>query len=86
MAQRFEDTYYAVPSDTMPRCVVTGCIAPVVAEVYDGDYAVALRIFRGVKREKIRSRRVGDERLYVCSEHLENDRRMAKVQWQWLMF
>ena len=89
MAKQRGETYYAVTPDTdhTPRCVVTGCSAPIVAEVHTDSYADALKMFRGIRRQKARSRRVGDERFYVCREHLENDSRMARFQWQeWFMF
>jgi len=66
--------------------VISTCAAPAVAEVHDGDYAKALELFRGIRREKVRSRRAGDERLFACRGHLEHDSRMAALRWQWLLF
>jgi hypothetical protein len=88
MAKQRGETYCAVTPDTetVPHCVVKGCSAPVVAEVHTDRYADALEIFRGIRREKVRSRRLGDERFFVCQEHLEHDQRMADLEWQWLMF
>jgi hypothetical protein len=88
MAKQSGETYCAVTPDTdwSPRCVVTGCIAPVVAEVHTDSYAAALEMFRGIRRETVRSRRMGDERLFACQEHLDHDKRMAALDWQWLMF
>jgi hypothetical protein len=88
MAKQRGETYCAVTPgrDTSPPCVVTGCSAPVVAEVHTDSYADALEMFRGIRREKVRSRRPGDERLFVCLEHLEHDKRMAALGWQWLLF
>jgi hypothetical protein len=71
----------AVASDASPHCVVTSCAEPIYAEVHDGNYAKALAMFRGVHRIP-RTRRVGDERLYCCRFHLENDPRMRGLQWQ----
>jgi hypothetical protein len=42
---------------------------------HDGDYAAALKMFRRVP--KARTRRVGDERFFVCEGHLEHDRRIS---------
>ena len=86
MAKQREETYCDMPSDTLPHCVVTGCPAPVVVEVHTDDYAAALALFRGTRRAKIHARRSGDERFYVCNEHLEHDGRMAGLRWQGLMF
>jgi hypothetical protein len=86
MARQREETYFVVEPDSTPHCVVEGCGASVVAEVHHGDYAIALELFRGVRREKVRSRRQGDEPFFVCPEHLERDPRMAALRWQWLMF
>jgi hypothetical protein len=86
MARQPEETYCAVASDASPRCIVTGCAAPIVAEVHTDSYADALEVFRGIRREKIRSRRLGDERFFVCQQHLDHDQRMATLEWQWLMF
>ena len=35
---------------------------------------------------RLHTRRVGDEHFYVCAYHLEHDQRMARIQWQELMF
>jgi hypothetical protein len=72
------------PSATLPHCIVTGCTAPVIAEVHTDSYADALKLFRGIRREKVRSRRLGDERFFTCQEHL--DGQMAALQWQRLLF
>jgi hypothetical protein len=85
MAKRREETYCAVPSDVAPRCVISGCVAPAVAEVKDADYSVALGMFRGVHRRKVRTRRVGDERFFVCQEHFERDPRIGLLHWQMLI-
>jgi hypothetical protein len=86
MAKQREEAYCAVVPDPGPHCVVVGCTAPIVAEVHTDSYAVALELFRGVHREKVRSRRFGDERFFVCQQHLDSDQRMATLGWQWLMF
>jgi hypothetical protein len=83
MAKQREETYYAVEG---PRCVVRQCSAPVHAEVHCDDYAIALELFRGIRREKLRTRTIRDERFYVCRDHMERDQRMAKLRWQLLMF
>ncbi len=76
---------YVATTSVIPYCIVGGCDANVVAEVHDCDYSIALRIFHGTTREKMRTRRLGDERIYTCAKHLENDWRMAKVRWQFLI-
>jgi hypothetical protein len=85
MAKQREETYAAIP-DVAPHCVVTNCLAPVIAEVEDAQYSVALEMFRGIHRQRVRTRRVGDERFFVCRDHLERDQRMARLHWQSLMF
>jgi hypothetical protein len=84
MPKQREEPYYGMP-DVAPHCVVTGCLAPVVAEVHTDSYAEALRLFRGLRRQKVRSRRLGDERFFVCRDHLDHDQRMAALEWQWLL-
>jgi hypothetical protein len=84
MARRRGETSYAVASETLPHCIVTGCTAPVVAEVHTDCYADALERFRGI-RGKVRSRRPGDERFFTCQAHLDHDGRMAALQWQLLI-
>jgi hypothetical protein len=69
-----------------PHCVVKNCAAPVVAEVFNSDYAITLEMFRGVRRETVRSRRAGDERLHAYAYHLEHAERVRQLQWQTLMF
>jgi hypothetical protein len=90
MARQREEAYVVVPigaeADAPPRCVVADCPAPVVAEVHDGDYSAALEMFRGIRRKAVRARRAGDERFFVCRRHLDGDRRMKGLSWQWLMF
>jgi hypothetical protein len=79
MAIQREDPYYDIDER---HCVVTNCIAPVIAEVFDGDYAAALAIFRGIRRATVRTRRVGDERLFICKHHRDTDPRVQRLQWQ----
>jgi hypothetical protein len=86
MARQRAETYYAVASETLPHCIVTGCTAPVVAEVHIDCYADALERFRGIRRGKVRSRRPGDERFFTCQQHMDHDFRMAALQWQRLLF
>jgi hypothetical protein len=86
MAKQRKETYSAAAAMLTACCVVTDCLAPIVAEVFDEDYSRALGLFRRVCREKIQTRRLGDERFFVCREHLEQDPRMATLHWQWLMF
>jgi hypothetical protein len=87
MAKQREEAYYAATGEEeVPHCVVRGCSSPVVAEVHTDSYADALELFRGIRREKVHARRMGDERFFVCRDHLESDRRMAHLEWQWLMF
>jgi hypothetical protein len=85
MARQREETYYVV-ADASPHCIVAGCTAPIVAEVHAESYADALELFRGVSRQKIRSRRLGDERFFACQRHLDHDQRMTALEWQWLLF
>jgi hypothetical protein len=84
MAKQRKETYYVVEANTGPRCVVAGCAAPIIAEVHCDDYAIALEMFRGIRREKVPSRRLGDERFLACQEHLDRDPRMRAVEWQLL--
>jgi hypothetical protein len=84
--KKYEENYYGAEPDSVLRCVVTGCTATVVAEVHTDSYAAALELFRGMHREKIRARRQGDERLFACRQHLEEDARMAELEWQMWMF
>jgi hypothetical protein len=86
MAKQREEPYYVMEAEIEPRCVVAGCTASIVAEVHTDDYAIALEMFRGIRREKIRSRRLGDERFFACQEHEEYYRRTAGLCWQLLMF
>ena len=86
MAKQRKETYCAAAAMLDPHCVVTDCLAPIVAELHDDDYSAALGLFRGTRREKIRTRRLGEERFFVCREHMERDPRMALLHWQWLMF
>lgn len=81
MAKQRAELYVAT-TDATPRCIVDGCAARVVAEVHDDDYAAALHMLRNKKREKMRARRNGDERIYICATHRENDSRMARVRWR----
>jgi hypothetical protein len=41
---------------------------------------MALEMFRGSRRVKVRARRVGDEHFYACKYHLDHDQRMARLQ------
>ena len=84
MAKQCPEPYVST-SSIIPHCIVGGCDVPVIAEVHDDDYSVASNLFRNKGREKIRTRRFGDERIYICAEHLDNDWRMAKVRWQFLI-
>ena len=86
--QRIETYYVGPPEDAAPAagCVVPGCMAPITAEVHTDCYSRALLLFRGIRRERIQCRRVGDERFFTCQKHLEQDPRMAELEWQWLMF
>jgi hypothetical protein len=92
MAKSRGETYYENIDNTESkslgpaRCVVENCKNPIVAEVHIDDYATALMMFRGIRREKIPYRRSGDERFFICRTHLEGDQRMAELRWQWLMF
>jgi hypothetical protein len=92
MAKSRRETDYEDNNDTKSkniapsRCVVENCRNPIEAEVHAGDYATALMMFRGIRRENVRSRRAGDEHFYVCAYHLEHDPRMARLQWQSMMF
>ena len=77
-----------VSTSSIIHCIVGGCDVPVIAsgEVHDDDYSVASNLFRNKGREKIRTRRFGDERIYICASNtLMNDWRMAKVRWQFLI-
>jgi hypothetical protein len=85
MAKQQKEQYYASTTPAAPCCVVAGCAESVVAEVDAGSYGLALEAFRGVIR-KTTSRRIGDEHFYACAYHLEHDLRMARLQWQSLMF
>jgi hypothetical protein len=69
---------------TPPCCIVEGCTARIVAEVHTDSYADALALFRGVHRQKVRIRRLGDERFFVCQHHLECDERMRTLDWQFM--
>jgi hypothetical protein len=84
MAKQRVETYCAEAfgADSLPHCVVAGCGAPIVAEVHTDSYGRALEMFRRIRREKVRCRRVGDERFFVCQEHLDHDQRMAALEWQ----
>jgi hypothetical protein len=57
-----------------------------VAEVHADSYSAALELFRGIRRQKVHTRRSGDERFFVCANHLQSDSRMAGLEWQLLMF
>jgi hypothetical protein len=85
MAVQREDPY-VLPAADAPQCAVLGCVAPVVAEVFDGDYCEALELFRGRHRKMLRTRRAGDERLFTCQHHRETDPRMRRLHWQDLLF
>ena len=84
MAKQREESYAAV-SDVAPHFVVTNCLAPVIAEVEDAEYSTALEMFRGIRRRKLRTRRVRDERFFVCQEHFERDPRIGLLHWQMLI-
>jgi hypothetical protein len=77
---------YCITAALAPQCAVLGCTEPPVAEVFDADYSEALALFRGRRRDVLRTRRVGDEHFYACQHHLEHDARMARLHWQTLMF
>jgi hypothetical protein len=81
MSKQRVESYSALSAPPAPCCVVTDCGESVVAEVYSADYSLALGMFRNRKRAT-RSRRVGDERFYVCRFHLDNDPRMRPLRWQ----
>jgi hypothetical protein len=74
-----------VAAQAAQHCVVEACRGVPVAEVHCEDYGKALELFRGVRRDKVRSRRMGDERFFLCQRHLD-DPRMAVLRWQLLMF
>jgi hypothetical protein len=86
MARQRGETYCSEEPDSVLRCAVTDCAAPVIAEVHTDSYAEALELFRGIRREKVHSRRLGDERFFVCRAHMESDERVAALEWQLLMF
>jgi hypothetical protein len=88
MAKQRGEPYCAMElyTDSFPHCVVAGCTAPIAAEVHIDSYADALDTFRGIRRKKVCSRQPGDERFFVCQEHLDHDQRMAALEWQLLMF
>ena len=71
--------------DAQPHCVITGCNAPVAADVHADDYSTALRMFRGVQRE-VRVRRLGEERFFVCAAHMNDDPKARRLVWQLFMF
>ena len=80
--KRKKDDYYVPAPDTKRRCVITGCTAPVVAQVDDDSYADGWKLLRGYSRKKKGRRRPGEEPLYACEDHLKNDARIAKLQMQ----
>jgi hypothetical protein len=49
--KRKKDDYYVPAPDTKRRCVITGCTAPVVAQV-DDDSADGWKLLRGYSRKK----------------------------------
>jgi len=85
MTKRFIETYCAAEPDKVRRCVIRGCTRAVVAQLFDLCHSDGLRIFFGIDRPVISSRRRGDEPIYTCQEHLDHDERMAKLLWQLLM-
>jgi hypothetical protein len=85
MKRRGESYHEDYAGGAVARCVVPGCDASVVAEVDDDCYSDALESFRGVYRAKLRCRRAGDPRLFCCDEHLRNDPRASRLQWQMLI-
>ena len=88
MRQRVEkyvpDLPTAEPAE--PHCVISGCGLPVDLEVHCDDYAAALEMFRGIRRRKVRTRRQGDERFFICEQHLASDPRMRRLRRQEWMF
>jgi hypothetical protein len=86
MTVQREDPYCALPAADGPQCAVWGCIEPPAFEVFTGDYNVARERLRGRRREKIQTRRAGDERLFACRRHMETEPRMAGLRWQRLLF
>jgi hypothetical protein len=84
---RQAESYCPVPCDApAPSCVVPGCAERPVAEVHADSYSTALELFRGIRRQKVHTRRSGDERFFVCARHLQSDPRMTGLTWQLLMF
>jgi hypothetical protein len=77
---------YCAEIDNEPHCVVAGCMERPCCELHDGCYAAGLKEFRGIHRAKVRTRRIGDERFYACATHLKTDPRMARFEWQCLLF
>ena len=71
MPRQSEETYCPLESETKPRCVVEDCRAAIAAEVHDADYGAALERFHAVRRGKLRSLGLGDERLEPKPRKLE---------------
>jgi hypothetical protein len=78
MAIQREDPYCILNG---PHCVVTGCLRPVVVEVMNAYYPLALAMFYGIHR-KARGRRNRDPRIFCCEEHFKHDPRMSRLHWQ----
>jgi hypothetical protein len=84
MTSRSSKRFVIVAAQAAQHCVVESCRRVPVAEVHCEDYCKALELFRGVRRDKLRSRRRGGERFFLCERHLD-DPRMAVLRWQLLI-
>ena len=76
------------PPDTMPRCIAKGCMEPITAKLFIGDYGTALAGFGIRRRGAGRSKRADDMAVFVCERHMadaELNERMIRPRWQWLL-
>jgi hypothetical protein len=84
--RKVKESYLPTAIDATPSCAIPGCMNPIVAEVHIDSYKRALYQLRGVVRTKIMARRLSDERLYICEEHLQiGDARLDGIEWQLLL-
>jgi hypothetical protein len=88
MKKRGESYYGLDDAPSVPHCVIDGCGRSITHELHAGDgYSDGLKLFRGISRPKLRTRRLGDPRFFICALHLETgDLRLRALRWQQLLF